>query len=394
MLFGERKRLVETRFSTLFGAPPSVWSQAPGRVDLMGSHTDYNEGYVLTQAIDLNTWIAARPRNDGQVVVHSLNLPGQAALDLRNIRREPVATWANYIFGVAAILQQEGYRLSGFDGLVHSNVPAGGGLSSSAALEVAAAMIFDRIGNLDIPRVTMARYCQRAENEFVGLNCGILDQYSSLMGQEGCSMLLDCRHLSDVLHPMAKAIRVVVCDTRAPRELTGSEYADRRRQCEEGVAILASRNPKVTALRDVDLEMLTSCRAELDETVYRRCKFVVEENERVKGMAAALTAGDEAQIKRLSHASFSGARDLYDICVPEMEMMMAAMASSAGYVGGRQAGAGFGGCMVAFVLAGWQEQFSLEVRAKYTASTNIEPAVYEVSAARGAGILDLGAGNV
>jgi galactokinase len=385
----ERKTLLSREFRAHFGAEPLVWTQAPGRVDLMGSHTDYNQGFVLTQAIDRNTWIAARPRHDGRVVVRSLNLPGHAVMDLARISHERVTVWANYVFGVASILQQEGYRLTGFDGLIHSNIPTGGGLSSSAALEVASALLFDRLGELNIPPVAMARYCQRAENEFVGLDCGILDQYSSLMGREGCSLLLDCRELSSEVHPIARDISVMICDTRAVRALTGSEYAERRKQCEEGVAVLSSFYPHVLALRDVDSEQLAKHVADMHEIVFRRCKFVIEENGRVPAMARALTGGDVAGIRRLSEESFAGARDLYGISVPPMEKMMTAMGKAPGFIGGRQAGAGFGGCMVAFVEANQQEQFAQQVATEYGVGSGIEPAVYPVSASAGAGVLPI-----
>ncbi|NIV32065.1 MAG: galactokinase, partial [Anaerolineae bacterium] len=222
-----RKSLIETRFRERFGGEPTVWSRAPGRVDLMGSHTDYNLGYVLTQAIDRDTWIAARPRGDGQVAIESLNLEGRGEFPLDGIEYDTAVPWTNYVRGVASVLGDEGYGLRGFDGLVHSTIPFGSGLSSSAALEVATAVLFDALGDLDIDPVQMALLCQRAENEFVGMNCGILDQYSSTMGKAGSVLLLDCRDLSSRTKPVAEGIQVVICDTRASRELTGSEYAER-----------------------------------------------------------------------------------------------------------------------------------------------------------------------
>ncbi len=382
-----RRDLVAGQFVERFGKPPSVWTQAPGRVDLMGSHTDYNLGYVLTQAIDRNTWIAAKPREDGRVAIQSLNLEGGVEFSLEQIEYDPVLPWTNYVRGVAAALRQKGYLLQGFDGLIHSTIPFGSGLSSSAALEVAAAVLFNVLGDLKIDPVQMALLCQQAENEFVGLNCGILDQYSSAMGRAGSVLLLDCRDLSSQTKPLADGIRVIICDTRAKRELTGSEYAERRAQCEEGVRILAGFHPGIQALRDVDLEQLETHRPDLPSVVYRRCRFIIEENQRVLDIADALAQGDRRQISALAAASYAGARDLYEISCGEMEMMIAAMLNAPGVIGARQAGAGFGGCMVACVEQRQVDAFARHVRDYYQTSSGLEPHVYPVLAATGAGLL-------
>ncbi len=382
-----RRERIAGRYAQRFGTQPAVWAQAPGRVDLMGSHTDYNLGFVLTQAIDRNTWIAARPRDDGLVVIESLNLHGRGAFDLARIEFDRAVPWTNYVRGVAAILRQEGYPLRGFDGLIHSTIPFGSGLSSSAALEVATAVLFDALGNLAIDPVRMALLCQRAENEFVGMNCGILDQYSSVMGKAGRVLLLDCRDLTSQTKPLAEGIQVVICDTRASRELTGSEYPERRAQCEEGARILAGFYPGVRALRDVTLAQLDAHKADLSDVVYRRCRFVIEENQRVLDIAGALARGDRAQTTALTAQSYAGARDLYEISSREMAWMMAAMNSGPGIIGARQAGAGFGGCMVACVEGTQVEAFARHVQAHYLASSGIEPQVYPVQAASGAGLV-------
>jgi galactokinase len=353
----------------------------------MGSHTDYNLGYVLTQAIDRDTWIAARPRDDNMVVIESLNLDGGGAFDLERIEYDEAVPWTNYVRGVAAVLRQEGHRLHGFDGLIHSTIPFGSGLSSSAALEVATAVLFDMLGDLNLDPVQMALLCQRAENEFVGMNCGILDQYSSIMGQAGCVLLLDCRDLTSTTRPVASGIQVVICDTQAKRELTGSEYRERRAQCEEGARILAGFYPGVQALRDVSLEQLNAHQSDLSDVVYRRCRFVIEENQRVLEMADVLANGDFAGIGNLAAESYAGARDLYEISSNEMEKMMAAMESGAGVIGARQAGAGFGGCMVSFVEEAQVGAFARHVETRYRDTSGIEPQVYPVQAAAGAGRL-------
>ena len=383
----QRKALLEQKFFERFQTRPVLYVQAPGRVDLMGSHTDYNLGYVLTQAIDRNTWIAARPRDDGRVQIASLNVEGASTFDLSNITYDENTPWTNYVRGVADVLQQEGYALNGFDGLVHSTIPFGSGLSSSAALEVAAAVLFEALADWKIDPVQKAILCQRAESEFVGMNCGILDQYSSAMGQEGSVLLLDCRSITSETRAIAPGVQVTICDTRAERALTGSEYPERRAQCEEGARILGQFYPEIKSLRDASLEQVQAHRADLDPVVYKRCHFIVEENQRVLDIADALAAGEHRKAGQLANESFRGARDLYEIVSQEMIAMHKAIMGAPGVYGARGAGAGFGGCLVAFVERDSIDSFAEHVREGYVASTGIKPEIYPVRAAQGAGVL-------
>ncbi|MBT3389172.1 MAG: galactokinase [Chloroflexi bacterium] len=383
----QRKSMLESAFIERFGAPPTLFVQAPGRVDLMGSHTDYNLGYVLTQALDLNVWLALRPRPDAVLRVCSLDIEGCGEFDLQNVSYNQAIPWTNYMGGVAAILRQEGYDLKGFDALVQSTVPIGSGLSSSAAMEVATAVAFDQISGLALPPVEMAKICQRAENEFVGMNCGILDQYSSAMGVANSTILLDCRSVTHEIKPIAPGVQVMICDTRAKRELTGSEYPERRAQCEQGARILNGFYPEIQSLRDVTLEQLVAHQADMTHLVYKRCKFIIEENQRVLDMAAALETGDHVQAGRLALESFAGARDLYEIVSSEMIAMHDAIVSAPGVFGARGAGAGFGGCLVAFIQDGMQESFACHVYSDYSIQTGIEPEIYQARAAAGAGVL-------
>ena len=383
-----REQIIEA-FVARYGTEPTVWVRAPGRVDLMGSHTDYNLGYVLTMPIDRDTWIAARPRSDRVIRVHSLNADQGSAFSLDAISFDESVPWTNYVRGVAAVLQAEGYALVGFDGLVHSTVPLSSGLSSSAALECATAALFRAVGGWEIDPVQLALLCQRAENEFVGMNCGILDQYTSMLGRAECALLLDCRDLTSQPVALPNGAQVVICDTRAKRELTGSEYPERRAQCEEGTRLLAQFYPEVRALRDVTLGQFLEHETDLPPVVARRCRFVIEENERVLRLADRLPDGGQTAICALTTTSYKGARDLYEISSPEMEAMMEAMLSAPGVIGARQAGAGFGGCMVALVEAEKVAAFELHVRASYAAATGIEAEVYPVQAVSGAGELNL-----
>jgi galactokinase len=339
----------------------------------------------MTMAIDRNIWLAARPRDDRKVAIYSLNVQGVGEFDLDDIRRDEDFPWTNYVRGVAAVFQEVGFSLTGFNGLIHSTIPIGSGLSSSAALEVVTATALKHLdGNWEIDPVRFARLCQRAENEFVGMNCGILDQYSSTLGDAGHSLLLDCRNLTHRTISIPDDLRVVICDARIERELTGSEYGERRAQCEEGVRRLTAFYPDVTHLRDLTLEQFVEHEADLPRVVAKRCRFIIEENQRVLDLAVALTADDKAAILAATEASYAGARDLYEIVSPATEPMMEAIRSAPGVAGARQAGAGFGGCMVAFVERHSVDAFAEHVSARYREETSTEPAVYSVQAAPGA----------
>ncbi len=387
MTQSERIKFVVQRFHEVFQGRPSHIGQAPGRVDLMGSHTDYNQGYVMTMTIDKSTWLAAAPRDDRRVEVYSANLNTGGGFSLDDIRHDAEHAWTNYVRGMAQALHDADYKLTGFNGIIHSTIPIGSGLSSSAALEMAAAVMFRALGGWELDPVRMALLGQKAENSFVGMNCGILDQYSSAMGQAGNALLLDCRHLTsrDILLPPNMAL--VICDTRAPRELTGSEYDERRGQCEQGVELLKRYYPDIAALRDLDLARFAAHEKYLPPVVAKRCRFVIQENQRVLDMGQALANGDETLIHDLCKASYEGARNLYEIGAPAMEAMMQAMIGGPGVIGARQAGAGFGGCMVAFVHRDQVHQFSKHVEKAYGRNFGVTPKVYAVSPAPGAGPL-------
>lgn len=374
--------MMEALFRRVWDSSPTLWARAPGRVDLMGSHTDYNLGYVLTLPISRDVRIAAAPRTDRQVRIHSANLQASACFSLDQIQHDEEQPWSNYVRGVASVLQREGFDVCGFDGVLHGTVPIGSGLSSSAALECATAVVFRALGGWELDAKRMARLCQRAENEFAGVSCGILDQFSSCLGQSGCALLLDCRDLSTRPVEMDGGIRAVICDTKSPRQLTGSEYGIRRAQCEEAARLLG-----VAALRDATIAMIDAYPGGLPAEAAKRARFIVEESARAPLLAEALTAGDAIGVGRLCSESFRGACDLYEIASPAMVSMMRAMRSAPAVLGARQAGAGFGGCMVAFVESECTGRFAQSVRADYLRETGIDPEIYSVEAADGAGLL-------
>ena len=378
-LMDERLDWMRAEYQHIFKAEPEVWASAPGRVDLMGSHTDYNHGFVLTMSIAYDTVISARPRLDGRVHVASANTLNASEFSLAEISRDESTPWSNYLRGVAEVLQDAGYPLRGFDGLIHSTVPMASGLSSSAALEVAAARLFAKISAWDpslVEPVRLAVLCQRAENDFVGMNCGILDQYTASVCPTGQALLLDCRHLSHRLVNIHPGVSIVICDTRAKRELTGSEYPERRAACERAAARFSQWYPGVTHLRDVSQDQFAAHAKDLAPLDARRARFILEENQRVLDLAQALTDGDIGMIRSLTERSFAGARDLYEIVSPEMDKMMAAMLAAPGVIAARQAGAGFGGCMVAFVQAGREAAFGLQVKQAYLRTAGSEPGIY------------------
>lgn len=378
-----RTERVAAHFRETFEGEPELWVRAPGRVDLMGSHTDYNLGFVLTLPISLDAWIAARHRDDAIVRVHSMNLNQSDEFRVDQIEKAPETSWRNYVRGVAATLRDNGYWLTGCDAVVHSTVPLESGLSSSAALECAVATLFESLGGWSLTPQRKALLCQKAEHLFAGVNCGILDQYSSCLGQPKCAMLLDCRDLSTRAIRVASGIRVVVCNTMSRRKLSGGEYALRRAECEQGAALLGA-----AALRDVTPQMLANRRNELPEQIAKRCEFIVAESARAKALASALEVGDRAALSMLCAESFAGARDLYEICSPAMTTLMDVMLAAPGVIGARQAGAGFGGCMVALVEAVSTDVFRDAVSESYFNATQVRPEIYPVDAASGAAVFN------
>ena len=387
MTLSNRSSKIEEIFAQKFGSNPMHWFRAPGRVDLMGSHTDYNQGCVLTCTINRDTWIAAAPRDDDRVELVSTNMNSRASFRLGVEAERPNEKWAVYIQAVAIILESQGYQLKGFNGVIDGNLPLGSGLSSSASLEVATAVLFSNLSGFDISPLDMAKTCQKAENEIVGVNCGILDQYSSVMGARHMALLLDCRNLTHVKADFPRDTGLVICNTCAPRELSGSEYGERRANCEEGVSIIQKRFPEVQALRDVSLEQFEPCKAGMPETAAKRCQFIIEENARVHELADALSKNDKQRISSVTAASFAGARDLFEISVPAMQAMMDAMNSAPGVIGARQSGAGFGGCMLSFVEKTQEEQFIEHVSKHYAENFGIEPEIYPIRTSDGAGVL-------
>lgn len=365
-------------FQQRFGAVSSLIVRAPGRVNLIGEHTDYNDGFVLPMAIDRAVWIALRPRDDDTIKVHSLDFDQSAAFSLGLLRHES-AGWVEYLKGVAWALQEAGYVLEGWEGVVTGDVPLGAGLSSSAALELAAARAFAAVSDLPWEAETMARLCQRAENRWVGVNCGIMDQMISASGKDGHALLIDCRSLETKAVPLPPETAVVVLDTATRRGLVDSAYNERRAQCEA-----AAHHFRVKALRDVDLERFEAQSVGLDEVTYRRARHVVAENDRTLLAVETMYNEDAVQLGKLMNASHASLRDDFQVSSSELDTMVSCALNEQGCYGARMTGAGFGGCVVALIEVETSLAFSARVAANYEAATGITPGVYVCSAVEGA----------
>jgi galactokinase len=368
-----------SHFQAAYGRPATLLARAPGRVNIIGEHTDYNDGYVLPAAIERETLIAAAPRPDSIVRLAAHDLRRQTTFDLAHVTpaTEQQAMWSNYVRGVAAGLLAAGYPLSGLDAVIQGNVPIGSGLSSSAALEMAAVQAFAAAGNFAVPPDQAARIGQRAEHDFVGANTGLMDQLASALGQPDRVLLIDCRDLSYRPVPTPAGTTILIADTAVRRQLASSAYNERRSQCEAAAAAMG-----VPALRDASLEMLA--RVDVPDVVRRRAQHVIEENDRVLATVAALEAGDLAQVGRLMNASHASLRDLYEVSSPELDTMAELLRSQPGCYGARLTGAGFGGCCVALVEASAVEDAIAAVSPAYKARTGLTPALYPTRAAQGA----------
>jgi galactokinase len=371
------------KFHQLFGTRPRIY-RAPGRVNLIGEHTDYNEGFVMPAAIEFYTWIAIAPRHDRKLLVHSSNFPDSAEVDLEGYEPRPRNHWSDYVFGVAVMLERAGHRLRGASLLVHGEVPIGAGLSSSAAIEVATGLALLEVSEFAVHRVQLAKLCQRAENEFVGARCGIMDQFISCFGRAGHALMLDCRSLDCRPLPLPREVSLVICNTMVKHELASGEYNTRRAESEEGVRQLSRFLPQVRALRDVSLDDLNRYSANLPEIICRRCRHVISENARVTDAATSLQRGDLGRLGRLMHDSHLSLRDDYQVSCAELDLMVELAENLPGVFGARMTGGGFGGCTINLVRTETVGEFQRHVASAYEKSTSLTPQIFVTSAAQGA----------
>jgi galactokinase len=371
----------------LASAGPVQLVRAPGRVNLIGEHTDYNEGLVLPAAIDREIWIAFEPWDRQEVELTSAEFGETRSFSFEGLSPETrgAKSWIDYVAATAWAMRDAGLPIRGFRGVMDSTVPIGSGLSSSAALEMASSWALAVPGAPRPDAGAMAAIAQRGENRYVGVNCGIMDQFASAAGQAGHALLIDCRVNQFKAAPMPAGLSLVVCETGSLRKLETSAYNTRRSECELGVKLIAEREPGVKALRDVDESMLQRNRDRLPEVVARRCEHVVREDVRVMDTVAALRDGDMDALGRLFAASHASLRDLYEVSSAELDTMVDIAVAAPGVVASRMTGAGFGGCTVSLVKHGAEEALRDAVLAQYQKRTGLKPSVYIVAAVDGAG---------
>ncbi|MCX7886469.1 MAG: galactokinase [Verrucomicrobiae bacterium] len=368
-------------FRQRYGGAPSALVRAPGRVNLIGEHTDYNDGFVLPMAIDRASWIALRPRDDGKVRLYSVQHDQTVEFALDAFRRS-VRHWGEYPKGVAWALQQAGYRLNGWEGVTDCDVPLGAGLSSSASFEMATVRAFEVVSGFAWEPAKLALLGQRAENEWVGVNCGVMDQMISAAGKAGHALLIDCRTLQHRLVPLPPKTVVVILDTATRRGLVGSAYNERRAQCEA-----AARFFGVRALRDVSVAEFLARANELDEVTRRRARHVVTENERTLQAAEAMCRGDARLFGQLMNESHESLRSDFEVTNDALNVMVECARRANGCFGARMTGAGFGGCAVALVEETVAEDFVRTVAARYQRATGLIPQLYVTVASDGAEII-------
>ena len=361
------------------GGPQGVRvTRAPGRVNLIGEHTDYNEGYVLPVPIDRHVWVAAARSGDRTVNLWADDLRERAEFKIDGTEYDVEHRWANYVIGVADLLLRKGYALGGADMVIKGDVPQGAGLSSSAAIEMAAARAFVGLFGLEIDPVEMAYVGKSAENEFVGVQCGIMDQFVSALGRPGHALLIDCRTNEYDHIPLDLGFKVVVVNSMVKRELASSAYNERRAQCEEGVRLLRTSLPRVRALRDVSIEDFERHQHGLPDVVLKRCRHVISENSRVLEAVEALRAKRLDRFGGLMYESHESLRDDYEVSCLELDALVEAARGIPSTVGARMTGAGFGGCTVNMVRKEDARGFTRTIRDRYRDVTGLEAEVYLV----------------
>lgn len=372
------------QFARRFGRTPRIF-RAPGRVNLIGEHTDYNEGFVLPAALELATYVAIAPRGDRRLCAHSCTFDATVKIDLDDPAPTARKHWSDYVVGVVLTLDRAGQRLTGADILIWSDLPVGAGLSSSAALEVSVGYALMSVSGIPVDPIALARSCRSAENDFVGMRCGIMDQLISCCGLADHLLLIDCRSLDMRPVRIDPSVSLVVCNTMVRHELASSTYNLRRQECEQGVALLHDRLGGIAALRDVTPRDLAEHADLLPEPISRRCRHVVGENMRVLEAVSALEAGDLVLCGRLMNQSHESLRDDYEVSCAELDLMVEIARSVPGVYGSRMTGGGFGGCTVSLVETEAVDRFTETVGRAYHAATGKAPQIFACSPGSGVG---------
>jgi galactokinase len=374
-------------FKSRFGTAASVY-RAPGRVNLIGEHTDYNDGYVLPAAIGFSCWVGIAPRDDRKLILFSENYSELHEVGLDELGVRGSGHWADYPLGVAWALQEAGYRLRGANICIAGDVPLGAGLSSSAAIEVSTGYALLSAANHTIDRTKLALLCQRAENEYVGARVGIMDQFVSCHGRAGHALLIDCRSLEYRSLRVPAKVSLVICNTMVKHKLQAGEYNVRRAECEEAVRKLSAALPTIRSLRDVSSEQLAQNRSLLSETLYRRCRHVISENGRVGKVADLFEQGKTEGLLEVMAASHQSLRDDYEVSCRELDAMVEIAGRQRGVYGARMTGGGFGGCTINFVDVGHATEFQRGVSEEYESAIGLHPDIYICEASEGAELVE------
>jgi galactokinase len=372
------KRLI-LKFKELFSNNPLI-IRSPGRINLIGEHTDYNEGFVLPAAIDKNIFFAIVPRDDKKCSLYAADLNDSFEFEINNFCRSE-KIWPNYLMGVVDQLKKcpsaDGLEIKGFNCVFGGNIPIGAGLSSSAAIEAGLAFALNEISELNLEKINLVKLSQRAENEFVGIQCGIMDQFINIFGKENKVLKLDCRTLEFEYYPFELSdLQIVLCDTQVKHSLASGEYNARRTQCEEGVRILRRFNNKIHSLRDVNLEFLNSHRSELDSIIFKRCKYVIKENSRVDASCRDLGDGDFVSFGQRMYESHEGLRDEYEVSCKELDTLVEIASNHDAVLGARMMGGGFGGCTINLVKKDGLEDFKEKITKEYSAQVGKSIKIY------------------
>lgn len=375
-------RLFQDHFGTVID---KIAVRSPGRVNLIGEHTDYNGGFVLPAAVDKSITLVVGRRDGTKCRLFAADLNEGWEFDLANIARSPKG-WPNYVMGVVEQMRQGGYAFGAFDCVFGGNVPIGAGMSSSAAIEGGVAYALNDLFELGIDSLTLVKMAQKAENLFVGVQCGIMDQFVNIYGQEKKVLKLDCRSLHHEYFPFERTdLRIVLCDTNVRRALASSEYNVRRRECEDGVTVLRQFQPLLRSLRDVTLPFLEEHRSGLLPVVYSRCRYVVEENGRVQRACEHLQQNDFRAFGERMYESHKGLRDEYQVSCHELDELVEIASSIDGVYGARMMGAGFGGCTINIVEEQAVARFASIIRERYRSSMGTDPIIHSCMIHSGTG---------
>jgi galactokinase len=375
------------RFRGLYGNEPSIVVTAPGRVNLIGEHTDYNQGFVLPFAIDRSIMIAASNRDDDQIHIHTVDLQSSISSSFSHLTFDSESLWSNYAIGVAAIFRRNGYALRGANFCLRGNIPIAAGLSSSAAIEVASAFALNHLNNLSISIIDLIKVAHAAETDFVGVHCGIMDQFVSVMGTKDHALFLDCRSLEYQHLPFPRGIRVIVCDTGVRRELARSAYNQRQAECGEAVCQLSKQFPKITSLRDVTREQLSSAERALAPILWKRVLHVVSENERVLMSVEAMKRNDLLLLGSLMTRSHESLRDNFEVSCKELDSFVEIALDTDGVYGARMTGAGFGGSAICLVADTGVDDLIEHLRTEYPRRAGRSLTVYLSSPSDGASVI-------